>query len=205
MKKFIWLLIIVIMAIGCQVDKWPVLNILFSVERPADAIKKYGKGTVTEFEAKEYMSEKGHSFEDSMVKIVWEITYLEFAFELKNKTNNPIKIIWDKATYIDTENVNHKIMHFGIPYSKKDLQMEPTTIIGQEVIRDGVYPADNFYWSKENPSRVMHRPLFRADELKKCVGKNIQIVLPIQTEDTIYKYIFNFNIKDAKVKSYLVM
>lgn len=205
MKKFIWLLIIVIMATGCNVDRWPVLNILFSVERPAEAVTKYGKGTITESEAKGYVSEKRHSFEDGMIKIVWEITYSEFAFELKNKTNNPIKILWDKTTYIDTENVNHKVMHFGIPYSKKDLPMEPTTIIGQGIITDGVYPADNLYWSKDVPHRVMHKFLFTAKEFKKYIGKNIQIVLPMQTEDKTYKYIFNFNIKDAKIQSFFVM
>ena len=115
---------------GCK--PYASYNISLSkVERNTKASEIYGKMKIDKFQKDGNTS---FSFEDGLIKSTWIVGYDQIYFEINNKINHSIKIIWDDAVYVDENGESHRVMHSGIKYSDREKSMVPSVIVRKEKI-----------------------------------------------------------------------
>ena len=190
---------------GCSQFKAQYDISLTRVERPAEAKERYGEqkiSTTQEDGVNKFV------FEDEMVKIIWFPKRADFVFNLKNKTNNSIKIIWDEAVYVDASGSSGRVMHTGVKYTDRNASQPPSVIVRNGSMDDLVSPTENVYYVSGQYGGWRTASLFpqtgnSQSELKQKTdiykGKNVQILLPLEIENVINEYIFVFSINDILI------
>lgn len=216
------LLIITVIINGCTATSFMGTNyfvakydlILTSVERPADAKERYGEQIIEKYNPKD-SSKFNYIFEDGLVKTLWLPAQKGFYFEIYNKTDNSIKVIWDEAVFVDENNKSHRIMHSSIKYSERDNPQPPSVIIRKGSIDEFVAPTDYIYFYRGygsqyiyDPSEWRHMPLLNyksevkekaENDAKQVVGKKLQLLLPLEIQGKVNDYIFEFTATDFKI------
>lgn len=86
---------------------------LVSVERPANAKDTYGEYVLSSLPDS---TATRLTYEDALVQIDWLPTSSRFHFELKNKTDHTIEILWDRAAFAHPDGRTGPIMHEGVKY-----------------------------------------------------------------------------------------
>ena len=207
MKKQIFILGLVCFSFSmCASFMWHYLDyeiVLSEVERPTEAKERYGESKISSTEEQDYQ----YVFEDEMIKILWLIGESQFGFFMTNKTDHSIKIIWDEGAYVDENNGSHRIIHSGDKYAQIDDPQPPSVIVRKGTLSDIVVPSDAIYYSGGWQQRYLlptaqmaGDPNLFLDENRKLIGKNIQVLLPIQIEDVTNDYIFIFKINDVNLR-----
>jgi hypothetical protein len=187
--------------------------VLGEVDRPTETAELLGKQKISSIveEGNTYM------FEDGIIKILWLPSVTMFEFLLENKTNSPMKIIWNEAAYVCEKGDSHKVIHAGIKYSQRNRYSLPSDIEQKSTLKDYIYPAD--YMSYTDDAWV-ERPMFSGrwegktllpasqkggdpqeflNSAKNYIGKTIQVLLPIRVEDVKYDYTFIFKVRDVNL------
>lgn len=171
---------------------------LSEVQKPSVSTMRYDSSTITKNDKMKY------SFSDSLIEIKWLIGIKQFDFELKNKTKNTIKVIWDEAVYVDTDGSSSKVMHDGVKYTDRNESQKPTVIAPLSFINDLVLPTKNVYY-ETNPYMAGWKekyflPIVSQDKAtlintaNMLIGKKVKIILPIQIKEIVNDYTFTFNI-----------
>lgn len=174
---------------------------LTQVERPAEASKRYGDIKISPIDDK---GDTKYSFDDNLVKVTWLVTAKDISFELENKTDYSIKIVWDDAAFVGSDGKSQRVMHSGVKYIDRSNSQPPSVIVRKGKITDIVQPVDLVWYSdysgwNELPMFVYY--IRGGTEqtvtflLKSNVGKSIQVLLPLKIEETVNDYIFTFTIK----------
>lgn len=186
---------------------------LIKVERPEKATTRYG---VQKVDAVTTDTKYKYAFEDDMVRILWFVNSRRIAFLLQNKTDYSIKIPWDEAAYVDEMGRSHRVMHSGVKYTDRDKSQPPSVIVRRGSIEDTIYPTDYISWrsgTRYSAGWWSEKPLlldrdFRGQYLtgfenavKMNIGKQIQVLLPLQIQDVINDYIFTFNVDSVTASS----
>lgn len=156
------------------------------------------------------LDKDNYSFSDSIVDITWMPTNKAFGFELKNKSQSTLKIIWDEAVLVLPTGETNKVMHSGVKYIERNNSQPPTTIIRNSSLTDLITPTGNIYWresssytsgweTKEMFITSSFDSLSIKNHVDKLLGKTIQIGLPIKIDETLTEYIFVFKFNDAPI------
>ncbi|MBI4245096.1 MAG: hypothetical protein HY606_13480 [Planctomycetes bacterium] len=174
---------------------------------PAGVKEKYGEYVVSKAADTKILK---YNFEDKMIKATWVITPKIISFELTNKTDHSIKIIWNDAAYIDIKGVSHRITHIVTKYDAHVfdiLPQSPTVVPAKVTAEKSIIPIDHVHFSGFGPFRKLGvDPLLptsglNQDEADKNIkGKTMQVLLPLQIDDTTYEYTFIFKIDDVRTK-----
>jgi hypothetical protein len=199
-------LLFVSIPLGCATTDTVRYDIGLSAgERPEKGKERYGKqkiGTVQEEDATRY------SFEDDLIRIAWVATPEQLVFDLTNKTNHSIKIIWDKAVYVDEKGNSQKVMHSGVKYADRNNPQPPTTVARGATVSDLLFPAENVDSVGGQYGGWQIKPLFPTsstngspedllERAKKYVGKSFHVLLPLEIEQSVKEYIFVFKVNDV--------
>lgn len=133
-------------------------------------------------------------YEDDIIGIGFDLNRSDIDIRIENKSNKPIKILWDEVVYVDTKNESLKVMHKGVKYvSANDAQM-PTIIVPKSIYKDIIIPTNIIYASTTTGWGQV--ALFEAGE----DGKTIRIYMPIVHNGVTDYYIFSFNLLEKKTK-----
>lgn len=136
-------------------------------------------------------------FEDNFVSIAFNISKKQIGFILRNKTDNPLIIDWNKISYVDVLNKSHKILHEGVKYIDKNNSLSPTTIPPTANIEDFVFPADNIYYTSGQYGGWREIDIFpQGPKAKYFTGKTFSVFMPMEINGTQKNYFFTFLIKD---------
>lgn len=81
-----------------------------------------------------------------------EITYepdiessgTEFLF--KNKTNKPIKIVWDECAFIDQNGQSNKVLHSGVKLVDRNAHQPDSLIVPHGSLSDEILSTENVYF-----------------------------------------------------------
>ena len=188
--------VLLVIMVGCAV---PIYDVgLSEVERPADAIKRYGEHKIISFEEGE---ETKYRFEDEMVEMVLFVDKKKISFSLLNKTKHSIKIVWDESVYIDQNGRSNRVMHQGVKYIKKSQPQPPSIVAPLATIEDVVIPADNVHLVGSSWRVYPLLPYSSGDatDAKNLIGKKLQVLLALQTLGVVSEYIFSFTINDVQM------
>ncbi len=140
-----------------------------------------------------------HYFEDDLIKINLDCTPYEIAFYLHNKTEVPIKIIWDSvkvnSEYLKNEPL--EIYHTNKSQDNLANKIQPSIILAKKNWMDEIVFNKNIY--------LLPYELNNKDSLMKksnsVIGKKIKLILPLEINGKIKDYTFIFSVKDFSVLS----
>ena len=204
MKKLFYTLFLASMLTSCMSYQGFYNVGLQEVERPENAKERYGESKIVNFQED---GKTKYSYEDEMIKIVWLPLSTQFAFTLQNKTDHSIKIIWDEAVYVNENSSSGRVMHAGVKYTDRNNSQPPTIVVKNANIDDMVVPTEKVSYISGvgwSTSPMFANRAMTSEELntlsQSYIGKTVQILLPLQIEDTVNEYIFSFKVEDFVAK-----
>jgi len=186
---------------------------LISVERSIGTKKISGEQRIqTVFEK----GIPGFYFEDEMVRIKWSPAPYDIIFVLNNKSDVPVKIVWDAARFIDENGVSHRLIHSGTGYEDRYAPHSPTIVAARGTVEDFVHPADYFQkeedyggglnkqedYSKRSsflPAQIKGTAEELRAKAEPFVGKTFQVILALQSADVRNDYVSTFKINGVAV------
>lgn len=153
---------------------------LESVEKPSDIDKRYG-------ETKMYKQSDSNNyvFQDDIVKLEIIPDRSSFNIDISNISSTTIKIIWDEASFINTEGVAAKVSHSGIKYEYRNNPQIPSTIINGATVKEKIIPNTYAGWHSAplfNDTKVVEQP------------KTMTLMIPIQIKEVINEYVIKYKI-----------
>lgn len=160
---------------------------LVQVEKPEDSSDRYGNVQTIE--------DKGltkYSFSDELIGIIIFNNGKEFVFNLTNKSQNSIKVVWDDAVFVNIDGASSRVMHSGIKYSQKEAPQPSSTIVRGSSLEDVACPIENVRYSsslKEWVTDSMY-PKYPSSDIKQ-----VSFMLPIQIKEVVNEYLFIFDVK----------
>jgi hypothetical protein len=154
----------------------------------------------------------GNVYEDNDLKITFSVGSKEIDFEIYNKTDKSVKIIWDETSFIPYGE-GKKVMHKGVKYVDRNAAQVPTAIPSKTSWSDIVVPTDNIYYKQGYYSQYVSNPggwettdlWISADFNKpqteavvmKLKGLKYRLVMPMEVNGVKKEYTFNFEITDV--------
>ncbi len=165
---------------------------LYSVEVP----KEFKMGTIdTLFSV----------YEDSIIKIDWGYAGSQIGFDLTNKSDQTIKIIWDDAAFISLSNESSRIFHKGIKYTDRENSQPPTPVYKKTTLSDliaptsyTIYVSGNGGW-RSSPLIPVSASAWsiwswptKVEYIESLIGQTMRVILPIKIEDKVIEYGFSF-------------
>lgn len=136
-------------------------------------------------------------------------------FVVNNKTDGPLKIIWDEARFIDVNGLSHRLIHSGIGYEERNDSHPPTVVAAGGTLEDFVNSADYFQWEEIHGRSYKNQGYWRrvsflptqikgtAEELRAkaepFIGKTFQVILALQIDNVRNDYVYTFKINKVVV------
>jgi hypothetical protein len=172
---------------------------LFDLKEPVSKIEvKFKEG---EYQAKynfamtKPQENKELVFDDKFLRIVFAVSKKQIGFNIRNKTDNPIKIDWNQVSYVDVLGKSHKVMHEGVKYISRNEPQSPTIIPPTAQLEDMVFPTDHVYFASGRYGGWRDIPLFpEAPAAKHFKGQLFSVFIPLDINGTIRNYFFTFKI-----------
>lgn len=168
-------------------------------------------GNLVSSEVNDIKLESMVPYQDSLIQISWSIINDAAVFSLKNTSNMKLKLNWDEAIFIDTKGVNHHISHSGVDYYDRNEPQVSASIYPQGVLSETITPTDHLYLLKlQNIEPISTKtPFLPVAEHNKAVlikcceeykNKLFQIVMPIESDNFKYEYLFTFTVCDYNIE-----
>jgi hypothetical protein len=141
------------------------------------------------------------TYEDSLIKVDWDYAVSQIGFELTNKSEQTLKIIWDDAAFISMTNETGKVFHKGIKYIDRENSQPATSIYKGTTLSDLVAPTSYVSYSSGQYGGWNSRPLIpikgsiwskKVDYEEYLIGQTMRVVLPIKKDDQTIEYTFIF-------------
>lgn len=181
--------------------------VLAGVERSKQATDQYGEVvTHTVKTASGYT----HHAEDQLIRIVWSPPFKEFPFEILNKSEYPVRILWDEAAYVDAANQTHRVMHSGIKFNHRNLSQSPSVVAAGGRLIDLLAPVDYAWFTEGSSGGWNQRNIFECvkgyicnEEQQRIAlahrGLAYRILLPLQVGSDTQIYTFIFNVSEVEI------
>ncbi len=183
---------------GCIPQRAYYLFNLESVQRPEEVISQYGIGSLENL-----------TFEDSLCRIVFSPQERGIGFDLTNKFNRTIKIIWDEVAYVDQHKSSHRVFHLGTRFINIDRPQPISTVPVGAKLDDLIVPVEYAKWKTSTSWLVSSgweiQPLFPErsylfePELKNVIsslnGNSVSVFLPLEIGGETNEYLFVFKVK----------
>lgn len=81
--------------------------------------------------------------EDKALRIAVKVSTDRLMFDLANKSESPIMIEWDRASFVDASGKAHRVIHNGIKFAEKEKFQPPTVVPPGTSVSDAAIPSDN--------------------------------------------------------------
>lgn len=137
------------------------------------------------------------SFDDEYISIKFNLPQKRVGaifFELKNLTDNSIKILWDNMIFLDTEGESHKIVHGEVKVIHTDLSHPPTIILPNSYISDMIVPLKQGRGYTFLPPIDFFSPTDSELEAKTYIGSTFGILFSLEMKNEIKQYFFRFKV-----------
>jgi len=181
--------------------------LLVEVQRPASAQARFGDIKIAPDPAKGFLMA-----EDRLMRIIWTGPDDQLEFDVLNKSDTPVKILWDDAAYVDITGQSRRVIHSGVKLVDRNSPQMPSVITSKGRLNDIVYPSDNVsYYSSQYGSGWSQKPMFPClrekhsctDLERKLVaahtGLDYRVLLPVEAGKESYPYTFVFKVNKAEV------
>jgi hypothetical protein len=140
-------------------------------------------------------------YEDNFIKIKWRYGVSQFEFDLTNKSDQTIKLLWDDAVFISLDNETNRVFHRGVKIIDRESPQSPSSIYKNSTLADLVAPSSYTRYVSGQYGGWRSSPLIpvtqgafanKIDYLKEFIGKTMRVVLPLKINDETSEYVFSF-------------
>jgi hypothetical protein len=154
---------------------------------------------------------------DNNLKITWnpmDLTYKQdrggLGFRLQNFTSETMRILWDEASFIDIDGMNHRLIHYGTKFIEKEETQIPSIISSGTSFFDMLFPSDHIKWQEGTGSlpgdwmercfinHCVQKDTFDEKVIFQCgdlyLGRKFSILFPIMIGSKKTEYLFVFRI-----------
>jgi len=143
--------------------------------------------------------------EDHLMRIIWAGPDDQLGFDLLNKSDTPVKILWDAAAYVDITGQSRRVIHSGVKLADRNSPQAPSVITSKGSLNDIVYPSDHvsYYgnWSQRPMFPCLQEGEICTDPERRLVaahnGSNYRVLLPVEAGTETYQYTFVFKVNKA--------
>lgn len=137
-------------------------------------------------EAKPVGSLEDKVYQDDRIRVEFNEVDYNLNLVLTNKTGNPVRILWNDASFVDEFGVSHRVMHASQGLSEPNQTQQATAIAPGAKLRDGLSPIDYAKWSRRGAKQE------REMLSKRSLGKKVGLLLPVEFTDGKRDYFFQF-------------
>lgn len=197
---------------------------LESVERPRETKNRWGEMTRIDLDEK-----NRYHYEDNMLDSYFLVLKDRIEFEIQNKTEHSIKLIWNEASYIDFGGNGTRIMHEGVKYIDRNAIQPPSVIPARGGLSDVILPTNRVYYREgyygayiQIEGGLEHIGLVLPDReilpleagittmslsdstrklAKSTVGQKVGVLLPLEIQGVVNEYTFWFEVTGYQVMS----
>jgi hypothetical protein len=134
------------------------------------------------------------TFSDGIISVTWNPAKTGFYFELVNKVDHSISIIWDKSAYINENGNSNKVMHAETRYMEKEGSIVPTIVHLQSKVKDVVFPTSYASPSGYEVSLFKEEEIEKIYKEKKKIDYIWRVILAIEINGELYNYHFFFDV-----------
>ncbi|MCB5286594.1 MAG: hypothetical protein LHW64_02170 [Candidatus Cloacimonetes bacterium] len=136
-----------------------------------------------------------YAYEDDLFRSIWSATEAGWNVVLYNKSEKPLMIDWDEVSYMDVDNIGHRVLVSGTKLTERDNPQTPAVIARRGNITENLFSADHVY--KSSTGLLAKRPLWSIDytEAKRYEGKKVRLMIPFTVDGLSAQYEFVFTIK----------
>ncbi|AEX86506.1 hypothetical protein Marpi_2133 (plasmid) [Marinitoga piezophila KA3] len=90
-------------------------------------------------------------FENQHIKVTFNIKTIDFVIKtigikIENKTDKPVKILWDEVLFTDNKGEASGVIHSGVKYINMDRPQVPSVIPPNGSIDDVIIPKSHIYY-----------------------------------------------------------
>ncbi len=139
----------------------------------------------------------GLSFENDSLRIDFTPTKEGIGFEMKNKTNKSIQILWDRVSFVDTKGSSHSVIKGGTQYSKRNESIKPTSIAPNSFVEDVIFPSDYIRYDSYFEEYDKKNLFPNGQESERFNGKNFFVYMPLLFGGEEKSLNFEFKITDV--------
>lgn len=202
LNYFLLLVALVIFA-GCATGRTVTYNATInSVERPEDAKDRYGEYTVTE-------TDTSYIYEDELIRAGFVTGGGSVFTTIENKTDHSIQIRLEQGAFVRPSGNSDRILLGEMSYMNRNQEVQPITVPSGASSTATLIPQSSVSMGQYGPSvSAMFTPTSvggvgrnktTVDGVRENIGKTFSLLLPIQIQDTVNEYTFNFEVTGAKV------
>ena len=148
-------------------------------------------------------------FEDDSIAITFQVDPAQLAFTLFNKTDGPIKILWNDVSYVDVDGSAHKVLHAGVKYIDANSQLPPVVVPPTAKAEDIILPSDYVSYDKGYYGRYISMPggwkltpLFPKADKKEALAydnRTFAVFMPLEINGTVKNYNFVFSMSIVEI------
>jgi hypothetical protein len=142
------------------------------------------------------------TYEDTIIKINWQYAVSQIGFDLTNKSDQSLKLIWDEAAFISTENVTERVFHKGVKYIDRENPQPPSIIYKNTTLSDLISPTSYTRFVSGQYGGWISSPLIptmsagmfskKVEYKPELLGKTLRVVLPLKMDEKTLEYVFVF-------------
>ena len=140
-------------------------------------------------------------FEDEDIAIAFSIGDTRIGFVLRNKTDDPVQVLWEQSAYIDGGGHAIRIIHRDVGYEKKDDPLPPSIVPAGLELSTEVLPAEYAFYVEYEDVWVESRLFPGEQELQPMYkGTIFGLRLTLKIREEIRPYAFRFKIAEVKLR-----
>lgn len=138
-----------------------------------------------------------YAYEDDLFRSIWSATEAGWNLVLYNKSEKPLMIDWDDVSYMDVDNIGHRVLASGTKLSERNNPQTPSVIARRGNINESLFSTDHIYVS--STGILARRPLWPIDfsEAKRYEGRKVRLMIPFTVDGLSAQYEFVFTIKNV--------
>jgi len=141
-------------------------------------------------------------FMDKTIAVSFTVEAQSFKMRFENRSPIEIKILWERAEYIDVYGQLHRLMHSGIRFQDRNNPLADQRVPAHSIVEEAVIPITNVYVATQKKGYDI-RPLFRleGDAAAGLKGKSISLFIPVEVDRQIVPYNFKIEITNSVKES----
>ncbi|MDO8137817.1 MAG: hypothetical protein Q6354_09265 [Candidatus Brocadiales bacterium] len=136
------------------------------------------------------------NFEDDTLFITFAPDSEKINLLIRNKSDSPIKIMWDEAAYVDKAGISHRVIGKGTRYEDKERPQTPTMVAPNSSVAEWVMPSDNIYHTffrwKVSP---MFPELITVSDISLWDRTTFRFILPVEVHGQHKHHEFEFQVR----------
>ncbi|MDD5570632.1 MAG: hypothetical protein PHD97_05675 [Bacteroidales bacterium] len=151
-----------------------------------------------------------NSCEDSLFVFSWKSDTMSFNLQIKNKSNMPVRISWEKAYFTFPNGETSQIIHTNTKYLSSEKSKLPTVIAKNKSVTEMLFPENNIAWIDDTTYYWKEKSFMKdswgmeysdaAQDAENNVNQKLHVTIPFFINNKYSEYVFVFSVSQYDIK-----